>query len=459
MRKTAVALCLVMLMMGGAAWASGLAIPEQGAAALGMSAAMTARSEDLSAIFYNPAGLDYVEGVEVYAGITPILPGHKYSPFPKDRLFFKRLDSESQVFLPPQLYAAWRAHSNVVLGLGVYAPFGLGTDWKKDWAGRYTSTYAEIASIYINPTVAVKVTDHVSIGFGASFISSRATIEKKIDTGGMVPGLGTNPNYDSEFSLEGDGTAFGFNVGALIRPAENVQVGVSYRFAYDMDYEGDAKFKHAAALKDRPGGTHPVTGDVMSLSDVMYARMPASQTGSATMSMPSMLNVGALFDLTERLDFSAEVNLVGWSDYEDLTLKFDKKLPSEESVMEKNWENSIVLRGGMSYDVNEKLIARWGMMFDKNPVPDDTFDGQLPDANRYGFSIGAGYDFGKIRLDAGYMLLRFAKREKDNGVGFSVDTTGDGVIDRFDVPTGYPVGNGVYESRAHLISIAASYKF
>lgn len=418
-----------------------------------MSAAMTARSEDLSAIFYNPAGLDYVEGVEVYAGITPIMPGHTYSPFSKDRTYFKSLDSERQVFLPPQLYAAWRAHSNIVLGLGVYAPFGLGTDWEKDWAGRYTSTYAEIATIYINPTVAVKVNDKVSIGFGASFISSSATIEKKIDTGGMVPGLGTNTAYDSEFSLEGDGTAFGFNVGALIRPAENVQVGVSYRFAYDMDYEGDAKFKHAAVLGGIPAGPG------ITLSDAMYARMPASQTGSATMSMPSMLNVGALFDLTERLDFSAEVNLVGWSDYEDLTLKFDKKLPAEESVMEKDWENSIVLRGGMSYDVNEKLIARWGLMFDKNPVPDETFDGQLPDANRYGFSIGAGYDFGKIRLDAGYLLLRFAKREKDNGVGFEADTTGDGVIDRFDVPAGYPTGNGHYESGAHLISIAASYKF
>ena len=38
-------------------WAAGLAVPTQGSAALGMSLAMTARSEDLSAIYYNPPEL------------------------------------------------------------------------------------------------------------------------------------------------------------------------------------------------------------------------------------------------------------------------------------------------------------------------------------------------------------------------------------------------------------------
>ena len=152
MKKVITVLFVLMLCLAGNVWASGLAIPEQGAAAMGMSAAMTARSEDLSSIFYNPAGIDYVEKFEVLVGLTPIIPKHKYTPFREETQYFNSCESESNVFLPPQLYAAYRAGQNLVLGLGVYAPFGLGTEWDKKWDGRYTSTFAEIQTIYINPT-------------------------------------------------------------------------------------------------------------------------------------------------------------------------------------------------------------------------------------------------------------------------------------------------------------------
>jgi len=58
MKKTIIVFSMLMLVVSGTSWGSGLSIPEQGAAALGLSASMTARSEDLSALYYNPAGLE-----------------------------------------------------------------------------------------------------------------------------------------------------------------------------------------------------------------------------------------------------------------------------------------------------------------------------------------------------------------------------------------------------------------
>ena len=98
-------------------------------------------------------------------------------------------------------------------------------------------------------------------------------------------------------------------------------------------------------------------------------------------------------------------------------------------------------------------------MFDKCPVPDETFEPQVPDNHRYGISLGGGYKVGMMHIDASYMLLKFLDREKDNGVGIDKDITGDGVVNRFDVPAGYPVANGKYRSRAHLFSVSASYMF
>jgi len=459
MKKVFVVLGVLILLSAGNVWASGLAIPEQGAAAMAMSAAMTARSEDLSSIFYNPAGIDYVEGLELFAGITPIMPGHKYSPLREDSKIFSKKEAESNTFLPPQLYAAFRAHRKIVLGLGVYAPFGLGTEWDKEWAGRYTSTLAEIQTVYINPTIAINVNEKVSLGLGASYITSNATIEKMVDTGGSLAAKGfpasmmANTDYDSHFALDGDGSAFAINAGVLIKPVERVQLGVSYRWAYDIEYEGKAKFTHKNALKALPAGVGITAYDVVS------AQMPASQDGKATLHMPWMLNLGVLYELTEVWDASFDVDFVGWERYDELTIDFDDDKPLDKQTQDKDWKNSFILRAGTSYDFNESFVGRGGVMFDKNPVPDETMDGQLPDSNRFGFSLGAGYKLGKIQLDASYLILFFSDREKENGVGFGSDVTGDGVINRFDVLPGYPVGNGNYESRAHLISVSASYKF
>ena len=96
-------------------------------------------------------------------------------------------------------------------------------------------------------------------------------------------------------------------------------------------------------------------------------------------------------------------------------------------------------------------------------------DGQLPDADRTGISLGAGYTIGMLRFDVSYMFLMFADREKDNFVGYS-DANGDGSVDAVDQATlngalalqgrgTYPVGNGDYESSANLFSVSVSYAF
>jgi len=482
MKKIGVLLLVIMMFSASWVFTSGLAIPEQGAAAMGMSAAMTARSEDLSSIFYNPAGIDYVENFEIMLGITPIMPSHEYNPFQKDKVAYKDVfkieDAKSKTFLPPQLYAAYRASENIVLGLGVYSPFGLGTEWDKTWNGRYTSTFAEIQTIHINPTISYSATETVSIGAGVSYVTSTATLEKMIDTGStLFESMGSNPamasliankDYDSEFSLDGDGSGFGYNLGVLIRSIENLQLGVSYRSAMDIDYEGKAKFKHKeTAIKTIVAGAAMAQGadaaTASAMADGAYnsisAGMPASQDGDATLHMPWMLNFGLKYDVSEIWDVAVDLDIVGWKVYDEVTIDFDADKPYDKLTLDKDWKNSYAIRLGSSYDVKESLIARCGLMLDLNPVPDKTIDGQLPDSDRYGISIGAGYKIGMIQLDASYLLLNFLDREKNNGVGFSKDTTKDGVINRFDIPNGYPVGNGKYESLAHLLSVSASYKF
>ena len=130
MKRILAGLLVGTISFGTGAWGAGLAIPEQGAAAMGMSASMTARNQDLSALYYNPAGLDFVQGFSLMIGDTPIAPSHTFSPLTAQKDLYEGAETNSSVFLPPHLYAAWRMNQTMVLGVGVNAPYGLGTDWE-----------------------------------------------------------------------------------------------------------------------------------------------------------------------------------------------------------------------------------------------------------------------------------------------------------------------------------------
>lgn len=463
MKKLGILFLIGLIGSSAVAFASGLSIPEQGAAAMGMSAAMTARSQDLSSIFYNPAGIDYVEKNELFLGLTPIRPSHTYEA---DKV---SVDSKKQTFFPPQIYWAHRVNPRTVIAAGVYSPFGLGTDWGTTWAGRYTSTYAEVQTVYFNPTVTVQATKWLSFGLGYSWVYSSATLETMMDSGLKIysatpaaqrnPAVIANTAYDSKFSLNGEGGGVNWNAGLLLKPTSALQIGASYRGPTDITYEGQAKFTHQDFL-----------------AAALSPLMPSSQDGTTTLHLPASVNAGILYRFTEKWDASFDVNYVRWSTYDKLVITLDKKLPVEKKTQIKDWENTTTLRFGTSYIMNELTVLRGGMLYDKSPVPDATFDAQLPNNNRLGFSLGFGRKVGVINLDFSYMLLLFSDRDKENFVGYTdvtdtfppgASSKPNGVVNAADRDmlkamrggVDYPVGDGTYKSNANLFSVSASMKF
>ena len=469
MKKVSLLFFIALIVVSSGAFASGLAIPEQGAAAMGMSAAVTARSEDLSAMYYNPSGIDYVENTEVLFGITPILPNHKFSGATESE------DSKSLTFVPPNLYAARRLNERVVVGLGLFTPYGLGTDWSEEWAGRYTSTFAEIRSLYITPAVSIKIHDMLSFGISYSWIWSDATIMKKIDSGLALHGVTkdstmiANSNYDSGFSLDGDGGGVSYTLGVMFRPFSKMQVGLTYTGESELTYKGEAAFTHQTNV----------------YTAMLTTMMPNSQHGEAVLNLPSSLNLGVKLDITSAWDAEVDLNFVNWSSYNELVIDLSKDLPRDEIIQDKKWDDVTTIRIGTSYDLNDDTILRFGFLSDKAPVPDATFDAQLPDNDRIGFSVGLGRNViiggVPLRLDASYMFLKFSDRDKDNFVGYQdvgsmdvdtglpvslkddmIDAADKAILDNITTALGrgeYPVANGSYESHVNLFSISASYKF
>ena len=335
-------------------------------------------------------------------------------------------------------------------------------------------------TIYLNPTISYKVNRLITVGAGVSYIYSDVILEKMFDTGLILYGVNeklqqgsgdismiANSDCDSHFSFDGDGHAYGLNFGTLIRPTERLQVGISYRGTADIDYDGTAKFTHPSVLvpvSDGNGGYLNVP-----VSQLVGEDMPSEQDSEASLSLPWRLNFGALYDISEIWDVSADINLTGWSAYDEVVVNFDTGKPYDTLIQKKDWENAFAYRLGTSYDINDSYVIRGGLMYDETPIPDNTLDGQLAGNDRIGMSIGFGYSMSVVKFDVSYLYLKFMDREKDNLVGYS-DVDSDGVItandrtilDNIMAAQGkgnYPVGNGDYESSSHFFSVSVSYSF
>jgi long-chain fatty acid transport protein len=128
------------------AFGSDFAIFTQGATALGQADSVIAHSDSPSAIFFNPALINKLDGTQAEIGTTLIYPIRKFDSDATGREF----ETESQVFLPSTLYFTHKYNEKLSLGLGVFNNFGLSTKWDDDWEGRYIATNSELTIFTIN---------------------------------------------------------------------------------------------------------------------------------------------------------------------------------------------------------------------------------------------------------------------------------------------------------------------
>jgi long-chain fatty acid transport protein len=412
MKKTTkhLSVYLLLLMLAcSSAFAGGYQINEHGARATGMGGAFVARASDGSAMFFNPAGLAFQKGINVLVGTTLIFPSTTFTgPSPATT----ETKMVSQMFYPSNLYASYAINEKWVVGLGVYNPYGLGSEWPTTWAGRGLSVKTDLQTFYINPSVSYKVNDKLSLGLGVSYVMGSVVLERNIifAAGGVPP--------DGKFKLDGSGNGININAGVMWKPTEKISVGVSYRHLTKIEFEGDATFTNVYA---------PVA-----------AAFPSGVTGTATLPMPSNLIAGVAYTINPKITVEADFQYVGWNAYDELKINFSKAVGgSTTSTETKKWHEGWLMRLGGEYMLNDKLDLRAGFIYDYAPQPTWRVEPMLPDANRTDVSLGAGYKINeKITVDAAYLLVLFADRTST-----------------------YSKLPGTYKSSANLLSVNFGYHF
>jgi long-chain fatty acid transport protein len=393
---------------------AGFALVQQGTAAMAQGNAFVAEADDPSAIFYNPAGLNQLKRAEVYQGLFLNYP---------DREYHDGQDSETnhRIYKSMSVYLAIPVHKRVAVGVGFFSPFGMGTAWPPTWAGRYLSTFSRMQTYTLNPVISVKVLDNLSLAAGFDAMWAKVRLKRKAQVrGGLLP--------DGEVALSGDGDGVGYNLGLLYEPVTGVKVGVAYRSKIEIKHSGDLSVRVPAPLPTTP-----------------------NTSGSATLVYPPSLTMGIAYSRLKPFTFVFDTTWTGWSSYQKLKVRLDDPIlvngtMTSTMTTPKNWHDAWAFRFGANYAVNDHMKIRAGYIYDLTPVPNSSFDPQIPDANRHIFTVGGDLRIMRFTLGIAYNFILSENRDKNNTIP----------VNGVSAPL---QANGTYNSHVHSLGLSWNFHF
>ncbi len=423
-----VSAALLSLGVSGA-HASGFQLTEQNASGLGNAyAGSAAIAENASTIFFNPAGMTMLPGVNLSAGAVLIKPSFRFSDNGSSGPSGLPLQSNTggdagSLSALPNAYMSWQVDPNWFLGLGIGAPFGLSTEYSNDWIGRYQSTSFSIEAININPSIAYKVNDQLSLGAGLDWTHLSADYQRKVPAAGLAPAIPLGkligqPDMNGKVDLQGDG--LGWNLGLLYQATTDTRIGLSYRSKMRISASGTTK------LDNLPFGLPSRAADA-----------------STTITLPDTAILSVVHDLNSQWQVLGDISWTGWSSIPSLDIENrGGSLPNESLKLKfrDTWRVAL----GANYKYSPKWTFKAGVAYDQSPVHDAQYrPTSLPDSDRIWLSVGAQYHFNdRATVDVGYAHLFLANPSINN----SADPS-KGIV------------KGSYKASVDMLGVQVSYRF
>ena len=396
MKSRFLLLLAAALVLPSVGFGLGIRIIDQDAEATARGDAFTATADNPSAIYYNPAGITQIPGDNFLVGAYGIYLQSKYSPANGDT--FRTKDQPQAA--PQIFYTHAFDKVPVTLGVGLYAPFGFALQWPDNAPFRQMALRGGITYVTLNPVLAWRISDTLSIAAGLNVNYARADLEN-----GILP-FSFPPN---RFTFKGDGYSAGFNLGLMWQPTKQHSFGFSYHSESKMDLSGQS----TVALPTLVHDTH----------------------ASTEFTFPQFMEAGYSFRPTPDWNFEADIDWADWHQLKTLTLA---QANSSSVSLPFNWRSSFIYEAGVTRYLPKGYRVSAGYIFSQNSVPDSSFNPLVPDSNRNIFSAGVGQTNGSFSWDLAYQFAYGPDRAVNN--------------------TSF-VDDGTYRFISHAISLSFGYHF
>lgn len=417
-------IALSLAVLAPSAWASGFALQNQNGSGNGNAfAGAAAAAEDAGTIFFNPAGMTLLgEGSNLSLAGTIIDRSIKFTD--------KGSSTISSVAAPlgttnggdaggtalvPAFYWAYGLTKQLWVGLGVSPTFGNKTEYDTSFIGRNAGYFADMQQININPSLAYKLNDQFSLGFGINIAHNTTHFKQGV----TLTAFGGNNNY---VDLEGDAWGYGYNFGATYAITPATRLALTYRSQIKFDLEGKYDVNTAVA---------PLLVD----HDI-----------EATLKTPDSASLALSQKLGDQVELLADITWTGWSVVDTIKV-YDRNSRANVTNLSYNFKDTWRYGIGLNYQLNDAWKLRTGVAYDQSPVKSDADRTMtLPDSDRTWLSFGARYAFSKTSsVDIGYTHLFFKNASTARAVAVG--------------PTTYQTIRGDFKTSADLFSLQYNQKF
>jgi long-chain fatty acid transport protein len=378
--KTNILAALILLATASTALANGSRLPSQDALAVARGYAYTATADDPSAIYYNPAGLGPQSG-DVEAGVSFITPSSSYTG-PGGSA-----STKDETFTLPYLYATEPVDpvKGLVLGVGVYAPFGLSTQWPSDGPFRTIATSNTLTFIRTAFSVGYDFHNGLMIGASIQDNSLKADLNRGL---GYLPG--DNFNYTGR-----DNNAWSYNVGVIWRPSEQHSFGFTYQSRTTFNLDG------SVTLSPPVGITAP---------------------GTLQWVFPDNFALGYSYRPNHDWNFELGYDRTDWSVLKTITLMSQATGPVPIVF---NWKDSAYYGAGVTrYNGDWHYSA--GVNYSANSVNDSTWSPSVPDYGKWLWNAGIGFKVDSWDLETALQWSPSTSRTVTGSPPSALGQTADG---------------------------------
>lgn len=371
--------------------AAGFYLQEQSVSGLGSAfAGQAAMPRDASTIYFNPAGLTYLEGGNLNLGANILMPKSK-SKDTGSALGGGSGGNPYDTEIIPNLSISQQLNDKVWLGVGFAAPFGLGSEYNDGWYGRFDATETELKTYNVTPVAAFKINDRLSFGAGLDIQYAEAEIKNLVHVGG---------GNGAPLTLKGDDTSVSWHAGLMYQATEQLRLGLHYRAEMNHTLQGSAE----------------ITG--------LQPALP----GTVDLGLPSMWSLGVAYDVTPETTLLFGATRFGWSSYDSITVEYSG-IPGTPIDVAQNYKDTWAFNIGVEHDFNDTWTGRAGVQYDQTPTRDNFRSHTTPDGDRIWVSAGATYnindkwsmDFAATYIDVSDEKINLTR---PNGATIQADTSG-----------------------------------
>ena len=410
----AAALCSSAIMCASTASAAGFQLTEQSVAGMGRAhAGAGIVGDDVSAIHFNPAGMTLLHGLQTTVAGTYVSLDIDYKG-----LNGARENGRDKPASIPAAFLSYQVNDSLWLGLAITSPYGMRIRYGSDWSENQRGISGSVTTVDINPNIAWKVNDYISIGGGVSALWTHSKIKSGLpakQTQALPAALGGGSldiPLGGQFEYKGSDWMFTYNLGLMVSPTEDLRFGVSYRSSAHVTARGEYYIRGNAVMNGE--------GD-----------------GKGRLQTPETVYISATWKPIQKLRLSGLARWANWKKFENMRFSMDNlsNLHATQGAMdlaqsfppalaqgaigaiqsklgnvniENNWKAAWLFSLGADLDVTDQWTIRGGVALETDPIKQQNLRTALiPDTKRLWLTCGLSWKpTPKWQVDMAYGHIR-----------------------------------------------------